>query len=205
MRQSALVFLMFLLLCCGAARGDAYSQLGEARIVDDSGRYYVVVQRKGGPVFASPFGVPWTLTMVACRPNSVPVVSASTFLRQEKDHFVRVSNPCVAVRAGDDVLGRCELAATPFRVDISSTGLGVATLDVWPLNRDGIERGERTALILISMKGEIRFRKNLAELFGADAEQLMRKGRESELVLVVLDRRSPPRNHYCLQGYDHRE
>ena len=85
-----------------------------------------------------------------------------------------MANPDVGVRAGDDVLGHCELSVPPFVVDVSSTGLGVAAVDVWPYNRGLIEGEKRNALILISMKGEILFRKNLAELFGAEAEQFER-------------------------------
>ncbi len=171
MPRGVRVFVSLLTLCCGAVRADSYSQRWESRIVDDSGRYYVVVQRKGGPIFTSSIGGPWTLTIAAREPGSAPVSPATTWLRREGDSYVRVANADVAVRAGDRVLGHCELRVPPFIVDISSTGLGVATLDVWPFNRGEIRRGERNALILISMSGEIRFRKSLAELFGVEAEQ----------------------------------
>ena len=76
------IFLNLLVLCCGTARGDVYSQLGEARIVDDSGKYYVVVQRKGGPVFASPIGGPWTLTIVAPSQTRLPSLQLIRFCGQ---------------------------------------------------------------------------------------------------------------------------
>src|SRR5207249_3574020 len=121
-------------LFCGMVRGDTYSPYPDQRIVDSSGKYYVVVKRKGGPKFESVIAGPCSLTIAQRRPSSPPVLPAAAYPRFEKGHYLVDKNANVTVRDGDSLLGRCELGAPPLDVLISSSGIGIAALDVWPYN-----------------------------------------------------------------------
>ena len=114
--------------------------------------------------------------MAERRLGSPPVPDVVAYPRERDGAFVVDSNAGLLVRDGDALLGRCELEAPPVDVLISSTGLGVALVDVWPYNLPDFTRERKSALIMITLKGEVKFRKDLNDLLGAEKEAFRSTG-----------------------------
>jgi HEAT repeat protein len=116
------------------------------------------------------------LSIAKRRPSASAVPAALAYLKQEKNYYVIDKNADIGVREGDVLLGRFELDAPPLEILISSTGLGIATLDVWPYNIQDFTGERKSSLILISLKGEIRFRKSMFDLFGTEKDRFVHDG-----------------------------
>jgi hypothetical protein len=97
-------------------------------------------------------------------------------LRQEKDYYVIDESVDVGVRIGDHLLGHCELDAPPLNVLISSAGLGIAMVDVWPHNLPDFNGARKSALVIASLAGEVRFRKDMSDLFGTEKDRFPATG-----------------------------
>jgi hypothetical protein len=172
-----IVFSCLLLsLNCLTASADTYSPYPDHRTVDANGRYYAVVKRKGGPKFKNVIAGPCSLTIAERRPCSPLVLRASAYPRFVEGYYVIDKNANVAVRDGDLVLGRCELDAPPLELLISSSGLGIAAVDVWPYNVSDFDGSTKNALVLISLKCEIRYRKDMFDMFGAEKDLFITTG-----------------------------
>jgi hypothetical protein len=155
------------------ARADSYSPYPESRIADAMGRYYVVINRKGGPRYEDAVG-PVRLTIAERRTGSPPVVSATGFVKPRLDDlagngrrlfYEMVNRP--TVRAGDLVHGRIDFDEPPQVVLVSRTGLGVVAVGVYGGGYQTLREG--FALEVVSPDGKVRNRKRLNELFGRDA------------------------------------
>jgi hypothetical protein len=124
-------------------------------VLAPNGRYYASVGAGGADL---------VLTVAERKPGSSPV----------RPSVRRVDTIVVGTRAGDLELGRCMLELPPEDLLVSSTGLGVVAVDTWPFNQTDYDGTTRNALVMITNKGEIRFRKNLDDLFGDRKTLLMR-------------------------------
>lgn len=160
--------LLFLFVVGYRAGADTYSAYPDHREVDPSGKYYVVIRRNGGPRFDDKIVRACTMTIVECARSSPPIYAAATYPRFEDGSYVIDRNKDVEVRAGDTVRGTCKLDAAPFQVDISSSGLGIVAVDVWPYNMSDFNGISKNSVIFLTMDGQIKFRKDLLELFGRD-------------------------------------
>src|SRR5258708_2186129 len=107
-------------------RADSYPAYPDQRIVDHTGRFYVLVERKGGPVYEDHWG-PVKLTFANRRPGSVAVNPAKAIVDSDGGKFTMTKTKDIVVRVGDDITGRVDLKHPPSQIVISSTGLGVAT------------------------------------------------------------------------------
>ena len=155
-------FWLLLLPLCFRVEADDVRPPPDSRVVDASGRYYAVLRHKGGPILESEA---FTVSIAKLAPGTPAVTSASVSPKLVNTHYVIKDHPDVAIRGGDIILGRCELEAAPRELLISSRGLGLIALDVQPSEpRD--RNHANSAVVLITLKGKIGFRKSLSDLFG---------------------------------------
>ena len=103
-------------------------------------------------------GADLMVTIAERKPATTPV----------KPTLSRVDTIVVGTRKGDVELGHCRLELPPQDLLVSSTGLGVVPIDTWPENQTDFDGSTKNALIIITNKGQIRFRKNLDDLFGEE-------------------------------------
>jgi HEAT repeats len=141
------------------AFADSYGPFHNFRMVDPTGRYYLVVKKNGGEGDPGR-GTPITFEIAERRPGSPPV----EVVHDRSKGFREVeANPEVKVRDGDIVLGKGSQERSPGRILISSTGLGFVGLDVSGYNYGSLRSGD--ALVVVEKNGTVRHRKNLIDLF----------------------------------------
>jgi hypothetical protein len=159
--------LVVLIVTPATMRADSYGQYPNRRLVEPTGRFYLVVKvLPGGPEDPGR-GVPVEIEIAERQAHSPPVTMAADNLNWESDELV--VNPDVAVRNGDTLHGRLRLMRAPRKFVISSTGLGFVGLDVYGYNYGPPNpRGERScdAVVIVSNDGTVRHRKDLTDLFG---------------------------------------
>ena len=170
--NSTVRFLLSLIvggMLISAAFADSWVSWRDQRVVSHNGKYYVVMQRTGGPKVAGQWG-PVDFIITERRQNSPPVTPAHSTIEEldeydpEKGFIYEItSNPQVSVRDGDMVLGRGKLKRPPLEILISSSGQGFATLDVYGYNY--ADTTTKHAVIIVSNSGEIRHRLSLDDLF----------------------------------------
>jgi hypothetical protein len=168
-RPIASLLALILVSSPSIARADSYWPFRNFRVVDPTGRYYIVVKKNGGE--SNPGrGTPVTFEIAEWRPESPPVAE----VRDQLGGFKRVVvNPEVRVRDGDFLLGSGNLERCPGRILISSTGLGFVGLDVRGYNYGSLRSGD--ALVVVSKDGTVRQRKDLIDLFNeSEMKRFMR-------------------------------
>lgn len=159
--------LLFGLVCCpAAALCNAYWPLPNRRVSDQTGRYYVVVEREEGQRFHDSSG-PTRLTLAERAANSIPVKPSKAKVELDGRFFVMTNAANVSIRKGDRVQGSLLLKYSPRNVIVSATGRGVAILDWCGPNYGILE--SNPALLIVNMKGETLWSIGLADLFGKDA------------------------------------
>lgn len=158
--------IFFLLLICSeltsAALADSWGEFMNCRVVDPTGKYYVVFTKadpwpddpgRGGPVDY----------VIAQRQGDDPVAPASDRIDYEQSQFIR--DPHVRVRDGDTITGQGRLERAPLYTLVSSTGAGFVTADVHGYNYG--DATARNAVIHVAADGTVVFRKSWDEIFTA--------------------------------------
>ncbi len=143
------------------ARADSPMPFRGFRMVEPTGRYYLVMTRQPGSDPSPHRSTPVDFVIVERRPDSPPVGAEEEGMGDGLEDTKLI--PGVKVREGDKVLGRGQLDRAPSEVLLSSTGLGFVGLGVWGHNF-GARRGV-TAVVVVGPDGAIRHRKDLADLF----------------------------------------
>jgi hypothetical protein len=158
-RRKLYTTLILLVASSAISKADSYGPFRNSRMVETTGRYYLVVtKRPGGPEDPGK-GTPVDYAIVERAPGSIPVT-------RESDGGILDDvkiNPEVRVRDGDIVLGRGSLTRCPREILLSSSGLGFVGLDAAGYNYGLRHSGD--AVIVVSQDGRVRHRKDLADLF----------------------------------------
>jgi hypothetical protein len=135
------------------------------RVVDSEGRYYVVVERVGGPKFEGPYG-PVSLRIAERRLGSTRVAAATARVTIAGGYYIMSGNSDVIIRDGDIVHGEVLLPEPPSTIFVLSKGMGVILLDLYGFNAAVASRQGSSAVTIFSAKGELRCHFKLGELFG---------------------------------------
>jgi hypothetical protein len=104
-------------------------------------------------------GTPVTFELAERKAGTPSVTEA----RDQEDFDRVIPNPEVRVRDGDTILGRGKLERCPLYTLVSSTGLGFVGLDVRGYNYGELRSGD--TVVIVNRKGEVRYRKDLIDLF----------------------------------------
>jgi hypothetical protein len=123
----------------------------------------VVVKRKEDGADYGPVSV----TIAECKAGAPPVRSAVAW-EGTPFAYSKTIDPSIHVRDGDIIHGRIELRQPPKVILVSSSGKGIVTLDKYGFNALGPTAGIDD-VVLHSMDGKVRHRKNRSELFDEKA------------------------------------
>ncbi len=179
------------------ASADSYAPFTNYRAVDATGEYYVVLKRRSQTAPGFPLSVDFE---IAKRNNGSPPVLAFN----ERSAKSKLPGDGAQVRPGDTIIGKGTLDRAPRHIVISSTGLGFVGVDVYGHNFGELRNG--AALVIVSIDGTIRHRKNLIDLFSAvEVGTFMRStgsvwwsgyswiDEKSKQVVIVSERSEPGR------------
>ena len=147
----ALLWLAVGLLLLGGTRptaADSWGPYGQERIVDTTGRYYVVITQLDSPVKGG------TFALVRAKADAEPVHG------YQNNRFRPKRDKETGIRDGDKVLARGKLRPLPLHVRVSSGGTGFAVMGTY--GGQSIHGGE---FAWVDRTGTLRHEKGLDELF----------------------------------------
>jgi hypothetical protein len=148
---------------------ESYFPFADFRVIDATGKYYVVVQRTGGPRHRGEWG-PVELTIAQQKPGSSRVQPGrAKVVRVEGagDEYQMADADKVAVRPDDTVHGCIGLDNPSSTILVSNTGLGVVLLDRYGHNYT-LVAGKDPAVKIVSLKGQLLHSIKLESLFSSE-------------------------------------